>query len=302
MVTRRLCFFVLACGLLFVGYADCQSNDTSTTVEPTSPSSEPSPTSKPTEPTKTPEPTTTAQPTTHPTTQPANSTTEKPNTTTPVPMTTTTPKPEEFTWDVKTKNGTECLKLHMKAFFKNKNNTKEDSVEIPTSAKVSKDSSCHVDNETQAIVIEWSEKGGFNFEVSYTFALDLTDKEKPKYYLKHLEFVNKTDGETRHEFNGTTSTLTAHEDRSYKCTATESHELTGDVSVSWNDVQLQAFMEKRTDKKQGFSDAEACPADNQTSDIVPIAVGCALAGLVVIVLIAYLVGRRRSRQKGYQSV
>lgn len=43
-----------------------------------------------------------------------------------------------------------------------------------------------------------------------------------------------------------------------------------------------------------------CTADN-TSDVVPIAVGCALAGLVVIVLIAYLVGRRR-RSAAYQSV
>ena len=30
--------------------------------------------------------------------------------------------------------------------------------------------------------------------------------------------------------------------------------------------------------------------------IVPIAVGCALAGLVIIVLIAYLIGRFRSRK------
>jgi hypothetical protein len=35
---------------------------------------------------------------------------------------------------------------------------------------------------------------------------------------------------------------------------------------------------------------------------VPIAVGVALALLVVTVLISYLVGRRRHRQQGYQSV
>jgi len=38
------------------------------------------------------------------------------------------------------------------------------------------------------------------------------------------------------------------------------------------------------------------------TDVVPIAVGASLAGLVVIVLIAYLLGRRRSRARGYQSV
>ena len=45
-----------------------------------------------------------------------------------------------------------------------------------------------------------------------------------------------------------------------------------------------------------------CSADEDTSSVVPIAVGAALAGLVVIVLIAYLIGRRRSRQTGYESV
>lgn len=37
------------------------------------------------------------------------------------------------------------------------------------------------------------------------------------------------------------------------------------------------------------------------SDIVPIAVGCALAGLVLIVLIAYVIGRRKSH-RGYEKV
>lgn len=39
-----------------------------------------------------------------------------------------------------------------------------------------------------------------------------------------------------------------------------------------------------------------------TPDIVPIAVGCALAALVIIVLIAYLIGRKRSQARGYLSM
>ena len=42
--------------------------------------------------------------------------------------------------------------------------------------------------------------------------------------------------------------------------------------------------------------------DYKPNDIVPIAVGVALAVLVIVVLIAYLVGRRRHRQRGYLSV
>lgn len=46
--------------------------------------------------------------------------------------------------------------------------------------------------------------------------------------------------------------------------------------------------------------AQDCELD--TPDIVPIAVGCALAALVFIVLIAYLVGRHRSQARGYLSM
>jgi len=42
--------------------------------------------------------------------------------------------------------------------------------------------------------------------------------------------------------------------------------------------------------------------DYVPNDIVPIAVGVALAVLVVVVLVAYLVGRKRHRQRGYQSL
>jgi len=38
------------------------------------------------------------------------------------------------------------------------------------------------------------------------------------------------------------------------------------------------------------------------NDIVPIIVGCALAGMVLMVLVAYMVGRSRSRARGYMSV
>ena len=49
---------------------------------------------------------------------------------------------------------------------------------------------------------------------------------------------------------------------------------------------------------------KSSPSPSPTSknnDIVPIAVGCALAGLVLIVLIAYVIGRRKSHS-GYEKV
>ena len=49
--------------------------------------------------------------------------------------------------------------------------------------------------------------------------------------------------------------------------------------------------------------ATSCTKDQKTSKVVPIAVGAALAGLVVVVLIAYLIGRFRSRkQNSYEAL
>ena len=46
-----------------------------------------------------------------------------------------------------------------------------------------------------------------------------------------------------------------------------------------------------------------CSQDIKGSKIVPIAVGAALAGLVIIVLIAYIIGRLRSRrQSSYEAL
>jgi len=50
----------------------------------------------------------------------------------------------------------------------------------------------------------------------------------------------------------------------------------------------------------GFRTAMDCTYE--PNDVVPIAVGVALAVLVVVVLVAYVIGRRRNRQRGYQSV
>lgn len=44
-----------------------------------------------------------------------------------------------------------------------------------------------------------------------------------------------------------------------------------------------------------------CSDDRAISNLIPIIVGAALGGLILIVLIAYLIGRKRSR-RGYEQV
>lgn len=104
--------------------------------------------------------------------------------------------------------------------------------------------------------------------------------------------------------------------RSYLCTDAgskpmhtelhKSNEHSGDGGVKLPDavlsatkVQLDAFRGEMAPVDE-FQTAMDCTY--RPNDVVPIVVGCALAGLVLMVLIAYLVGRRKSRARGYQSV
>lgn len=95
------------------------------------------------------------------------------------------------------------------------------------------------------------------------------------------------------------SSFSVEKSHSYVCAnATVPKTAEGDVQVVFSNLRLQAFMEKS--KNGEFSSEHNCL--NEINDVVPIAVGAALTGLVVIVLVAYFIGRRRSRRLAYQSV
>lgn len=91
---------------------------------------------------------------------------------------------------------------------------------------------------------------------------------------------------------------------SYHCTRAQTFNMTANQStkaagsLTLSHVQFEAFHSQGNDV---FSTAKDCDAID-TPDIVPIAVGIALAALVVIVLIAYLVARRRTQARGYLSM
>jgi lysosomal-associated membrane protein 1/2 len=86
--------------------------------------------------------------------------------------------------------------------------------------------------------------------------------------------------------------------KSYKCTKETSVKLGDEVNLRVASLQVEAFRQTAFDN---YSAALECAIDD-VSPVVPLAVGISLAVLVVIVLIAYLIGRSRSRARGYQSV
>eukprot|EP00092_Neocalanus_flemingeri_P012784 GFUD01013776.1.p1 GENE.GFUD01013776.1~~GFUD01013776.1.p1 ORF type:complete len:307 (-),score=98.09 GFUD01013776.1:69-989(-) len=71
------------------------------------------------------------------------------------------------------------------------------------------------------------------------------------------------------------------------------------ATVTGKRVQFDAFRSASAPPNQ-FQLPSDC--SYRPNDIVPIIVGCALAGMVLMVLVAYMVGRSRSRARGYMSV
>lgn len=96
--------------------------------------------------------------------------------------------------------------------------------------------------------------------------------------------------------NSSLRALQATMGNSYKCNAEEHIWVTEAFSVNVFKVWVQAF-QVEGDK---FGSVEECQLD-ENNMLIPIAVGGALAGLVLIVLIAYLIGRKRSHA-GYQTI
>jgi hypothetical protein len=91
--------------------------------------------------------------------------------------------------------------------------------------------------------------------------------------------------------------ISAHTGKAFQCKTKKDLKLDDNVSVTIFNVEVQPYLEGQND----FSQAQICEEDKQPNNIVPIAVGAALAALVVIVLILYLIGRRK-HQRGYQTV
>ncbi|XP_038181022.1 lysosome-associated membrane glycoprotein 1 isoform X2 [Arvicola amphibius] len=96
--------------------------------------------------------------------------------------------------------------------------------------------------------------------------------------------------------NNSLRALQATIGNSYKCNTEEHIFVSRNFSLNVFSIQVQAFKVE----SGRFGSVEECVQDGNNM-LIPIAVGGALAGLVLIVLIAYLIGRKRSHA-GYQTI
>ncbi|RNA20608.1 lysosome-associated membrane glyco 1-like isoform X1 [Brachionus plicatilis] len=89
--------------------------------------------------------------------------------------------------------------------------------------------------------------------------------------------------------------------KSYKCYSLSKIDLNQNVTIDFRNYQAQALIKADT-KTEGFDTAVECVADIVGSNkLVPIIIGIVLIVLVALVLVAYVIGRRRYRPT-YQQV
>ncbi|XP_031814610.1 lysosome-associated membrane glycoprotein 1 [Sarcophilus harrisii] len=226
---------------------------------------------------------------------PAPVPTTHPTTTAPIPTPTRPPTPETPSvskYNVSGINGT-CLLasmgLQLNFTYEKKDNTSVRRIININPNKTAVNGSC----SPQVAVLELNTE---NSTLTFRFGMNATTS---KFFLQGI-LLNMTLSDAKkpsfEAFNYSLKELQASVGNSYKCNAEENVQVTESFSVNIFKVRVQAF------KVEGdkFGSVEECLLD-ENNMLIPIAVGGALAGLVLIVLIAYLIGRKRSHA-GYQTI
>ncbi|XP_035525454.1 lysosome-associated membrane glycoprotein 2 [Morone saxatilis] len=234
-------------------------------------------------------PVTTVSPTTHATSTPApvtNATTAAPPTTTPTTTPTPTlPPPSTGKYSIKPDdNSTACLlaTFGLRIGVKQADKYQEMNFD-PNGTTVS--GSCGVNSSELVLVSN-----------TMTIMLTFTNDTK-KFRLHALNITGKTSsGVAFSEANTNLSLWEAPVSSSYMCNKEQNYTITGQLTIYTFDLQVQPFGVK----KGVFSTAVECQADAE-SFLVPIAVGVALLVLILIVLLAYFIGRKRNMATGYES-
>ncbi|KAK7141357.1 hypothetical protein R3I93_015493 [Phoxinus phoxinus] len=236
---------------------------------------------------------TTVPPTTmHPNT--TNSTTQAPTTThpnattapTPPPTTPPVPNPTVGNYRVKSDN-ISCLLAKMGLQFSYKSgNGSVQTLNLDPSPNVTEASgTCGIGGNDSSLVLKSKE-----MTVHFFFTND-----SKKFHLHALTFF-VGNGSFFNDSNHNLSLWEASFGSSYMCRKEQSYNISDKLTVNTFELQVQPFAVQ----KDMFGTAEDCKADEPDNFIVPIAVGVALAILVVIVLLAYLIGRKRSQTSGYE--
>ncbi|CAL1603682.1 unnamed protein product [Knipowitschia caucasica] len=218
-----------------------------------------------------------------------------PQTTTsaPVPVPTPAGPPEQGIYNVTNVNNTVCLLAHMGlqlnvTYTDALNKTFQKVVNVNPEQTTSS-GSCEANTATLVLTQDQS--------TTLTFAFTLNSTSN-RYRLSTVGLVaNWPDLPANFTaVNSSLDYLRSSYGHSYMCNAEQTLNILQIFSINTFKLQVQPFGVTTTQ----FASAEECQID-QDQMLIPIIVGAALAGLVLIVLIAYLIGRKRSHA-GYQTI
>jgi len=233
----------------------------------------------------------------------------------------TTPPPASTGNFTVKENQTVCLFAYMGATFDIMIGSNRSRIVLPVGANAT--GACDISTKEPYITLQWhTSKGSYNFTMHF-----VTVEGHLKWTAANLTFslisgVGATGPITFHSgVEAFTKKLSADVGRAYICTTSSTDfKLTSGnstVNVSLSDIEFQPF--EVHNGHLGEPDFCATPSPppatterpphtttskHKESHVVAIAVGCSLAGLVVIVIIGYLIGRRRSRNQsaGYRKL
>ncbi|XP_077584634.1 lysosome-associated membrane glycoprotein 1-like isoform X1 [Stigmatopora nigra] len=203
-------------------------------------------------------------------------------------------KPERGQYQLTGTNGSVCLMAHMGlqlniTFTSSSNKTVRSVVNLePNGTQAS--GSCEMDEAILQLSAD-----AIKTNLTFLFTRNVTTN---KYFVSEIS-LSADWPEMKEPFSARNSSLKylgATLGYSYMCHEEQTLAVVEALSINAFQVQLQPFNITRNQ----FSTALQCQLD-QDDMLIAIVVGAALAGLVLIVLVAYLIGRRRSHA-GYQTI
>lgn len=209
------------------------------------------------------------------------------STTTPSPTTTPTPKekPEVGSYSVNNSNGT-CLLATMGLQLNITHNKVASVINInPNTTDFT--GSC----QPQTALLRLNSS---NIKyLDFVFAV----KNENRFYLKEVNVsMYLVNGSVFSIANNNLSYWDAPLGSSYMCNKEQTVSVSGAFQINTFDLRVQPFnvMEGK------YSTAQECSLDDDTI-LIPIIVGAGLSGLIIVIVIAYLIGRRKS-YAGYQTL
>ncbi|KAM9449300.1 lysosome-associated membrane glycoprotein 1-like [Salvelinus alpinus] len=204
-------------------------------------------------------------------------------------------RPERGNYTVTNSNGTACLMarmgLQLNVSFSSASLNKTVLDVVNLQPNVTKSSgSC--DSDSATLLLKADEK---TTNLTLVFSLNATSS---KYHLSGVT-LSAAWPDMRVPFSASNSSLDYMRGtlgRSYMCREEQTLAVTMNFSLNTFQLQVQPF----GITGDQFGAAEECQLDEDNM-LIPIIVGAALAGLVLVVLVAYLIGRKRSHA-GYQTI